>query len=141
LLGLLGFIVVSLAIVGIPAYLLATGGRLLPIFTMAMPGIVAVVLARRLVLDVLRNRSPSPVVLADWIGDSAIVIVWVALVLTSIVQHQGWMRGALEYALYSVIGLFLVGMPIYWWLGGEQRVVVGLTARAVAGRWPWSADG
>ena len=48
------FIAETLAIVGIPAYLLATNPKLLPI---AMPGIVALVLARRLALKVLRNRT------------------------------------------------------------------------------------
>lgn len=68
MLALVGFVAVSLGIVGIPVYLLATDSKFLPIATMAAQGIVAVVLARRLALKVLRNRTPSPVVLADWIA-------------------------------------------------------------------------
>ncbi len=126
--------------VGMPAYLLATDSKFLPIATMAAQGIVAVVLARRLALKVLRNRTPSPVILADWIGDGASVIAWVAVVLASIGRNQGWMHGAFEYAMAGILGLILVGMPVYWWRG-QRRVVLSLTARAVAGRWPWSAGG
>jgi hypothetical protein len=103
-------------------------------------GIAAVVLASQLALKVLRNRTPSPVGLADWIGDAAVVIVWVATVLANIGQNQGWMHGAFEYALDSIFGLLLVGLPVYWWRG-KRFVVLALTARAVAGRWPWSAGG
>jgi hypothetical protein len=138
LLLLVGFVALGLAFVGIPAYLLATDSKFLPIATMAVQGIVAVVLARRLALKVLRNRTPSPVVLADWISDSAFVIGWVVLVLASIGQNQGWMHGAFEYTMAGILGLFLVGMPVYWWRG-QRRVVLALTARAIAGRWPWSA--
>jgi hypothetical protein len=141
LLGLLGFIAVSLAIVGIPVYLLTRGGRFLPIFTITMQGVIVVVLARRLVRDVHRDRTPSAVVMADWIGDSAYVTAWVALLVVSIAQHQGLMHGAFQYAMFGIMGLFLVGLPVYWFVGGEQRAVLALTARAVAGRWPWSAGG
>jgi hypothetical protein len=34
--------------------------------------------------------------LADWIGDRAFVLAWVAIALTTIGQHQGWMHGAFE---------------------------------------------
>jgi hypothetical protein len=105
---------------------------------MVAQGIVAVVLARRLALKVLHNRTPSPVVLGDWIGDLALPIGWVAVVVASIGQDQGWMHGAYEYALGSILGLLVVGMPVYWWRG-QRRLVLVLTARAVAGRWPWSA--
>jgi len=133
-------IAAGLAIVGIPVYLLATKSKFLPIAIVAVQGFVAVVLARRLAQKVLRNRTPSPVVLADWIGDSAVVIGWFAVVLTSIGQNQGWVHGAFEYAMGSILGLCVAGMPVYWWRG-QRRVVLALTARAVAGRWPWSAGG
>jgi len=89
-------------------------------------------------VKVVRNRAPSPKILGDWIGDLALVIVWVAVVVASLGRIQGWMHGAFEYVMFSVLGLFAVGMPVYWWRG-QQRVVLALTARAVAGRWPWSA--
>lgn len=138
LLALVGLIAVGLAIVGIPVYLIVTDSTFLPIATTAAQGIVTVVLARRLALEVVRNRAPSPVVLAEWISDSAVVIAWFATVLTSIGQHQGWLHGAFEYAMLGILGLFLVGMPVYW-IRGQRRVVLALTARAVGGRWPWSA--
>lgn len=106
--------------------------------TMALQGLAAILYAKRLALKVLRNRNPSPVQLADWISDSAIVIMWVAGLIVSIGQLQGWMHGAVKYATLSVLGLFVVGMPHYWWRG-QRRLARALTARAVAGRWPWSA--
>lgn len=138
LLGLVGLIAVGLAIVGIPVYLAVTDSKFLPIATMALQGIVGVVLARQLALEVLRNRAPSPVVLAEWLSDSAIVIGWAISLLANIGQHQGWMHGAFEYAMFGILGLFVVGMPVYWFRG-QRRVVLALTARAVGGRWPWSA--
>jgi hypothetical protein len=143
LLLLLGVIVAGfaiLAIVGIVVYLIATDSKYLPIATAAVQGILAGVLARELVLKVLRNRTPSPVILADWISDAAVVTSFVVCVLAGTGQYEGWMHGALEYAVTSILGLFLVGMPIYWWRG-KRRVVLALTARAVDGRWPWSAGG
>jgi hypothetical protein len=137
---LAGFIAASLAIVGIFAYLLATDSKYLLIIAMALQGFLAITYARRLAVKVLRNRTPSPVILADWIGDLALVIAWVAAALASFGQIQGWMHGAFEYAMDSSFGLLLVGMPAYWWRG-QRRVVLALTARAVAGRWPWSAGG
>lgn len=86
----------------------------------------------------LRNRMPSPAVLADWIGSSAGVIVWVAALLVSIGNTQGWMHGTFEYAIIGICELFLVGVPVYQWRG-RQRVVLALTTRAAAGSWPWSA--
>lgn len=136
----LAIVVAGLAIFGIPTYLIATDSKFAPIAVMALQGIVAVDLARRLVVKVLRNRTPSPKILADWIGDSTLVIAWAAVVLTSFGRIQGWMHGASEYVMLSILGLFAVGMPVYWWRG-QQRAVLAPTARAVAGRWPWSAGG
>ncbi len=89
----------AIAIVGVLVYLLATHPKYLPIVAITMQGIVAVELARRLAVKVLRNRTPSPVVLADWIGDGAFVIGWVAIALLTIGREQGWMHGAFEYAM------------------------------------------
>lgn len=137
---LAGLIAAAIAIAGILVYLLATHPKYLPIVTITVQSILAVEFARRLAVKMLRNRTPSPVVLADWIGDGAFVIVWVAIALVSIGQHQGWMHGTFEYATGGICGLFVVGMPVYWWRG-QRRVVLALTARSVAGRWPWSASG
>jgi hypothetical protein len=60
-----------LALVGLFAYLLATDSKDLPIPLMALQGLVVITYARRLALKILRNRSPSPVILADWISESA----------------------------------------------------------------------
>jgi hypothetical protein len=136
LLWLLGF----LAVVGVFAYFLVTDWKDLQILTLALQALIAATYVKRLVVKVLRNRAPSPKVLAGWIGDSAIVIVWVAIVLASFGRIQGWMHGAFEYVMYSTFGLLAVGMPVYWWRG-RQQIVLSLTARAVAGRWPWSAGG
>jgi hypothetical protein len=138
--AVLAILAAGLAIIGIPAYLIATDSKFTPIALMVLQGIVAVVLAKRLAVKVVRNRAPSPKILADWIGDLALVIVWVAVVAASFGRIQGWMHGAFEYVMFSILGLFAVGMPVYWWRG-QQRVVLALTARAVAGRWPWSAGG
>jgi peptidoglycan/LPS O-acetylase OafA/YrhL len=129
-----------LAIVGMIVYLIATDSKYLPIATAAVQGIAAGVLARELVLKMLRNRTPSPIILADWIGDAAVVIAFVVCVLAGVGQYEGWMHGAFEYATSSILGLFVVVMPVYWWRG-KRRVVLALTARAVDGRWPWSAEG
>jgi hypothetical protein len=138
LLLLVGFIAATLAIVGIPLYLVVTSPRLGPIVVTVIQGLVAIQLGRRLVLEVLRNRAPSPVILAEWISDSALVITWTVIVLASIGREQGRMHGAVEYAAATFLGVFLVSMPVYWWRG-QHRVVLALTARSVAGRWPWSA--
>jgi hypothetical protein len=69
---------------------------------------------RRLAVKVLRDSSPSPVVLADWIGDATVVIALVAVALLSIGQDQGCMHGAFEYAMGGICGLFVVGIPVYW---------------------------
>jgi len=129
LLALAGFIGICL---------LFAGSRFQAYTIIAVQGTVAVVLARRLALDVLRNRAPSPAVLADWIDDAALVAAWLVVVLTSIGQSQGWMHGALRWAVLGLLGLFAAGMPAYWWRG-KRRVVQALTARALAGQWPWPA--
>jgi hypothetical protein len=135
---LVGFIAAILALVGIPVYLIATDSKYLPIATVAMQGIIAVIFASKFVLKVLRNRTPSPVILADWIGDSAVVMAFVVGLLGGIGRYAGWMHGAFEYAMGSILGLFAVGLVVYW-VWGQRRVALALTARAVAGRWPWSA--
>jgi hypothetical protein len=66
---------------------------------MAAQGIVAVELARRLALKVLRNHA-------------ALVVGWMVSVLASIGTNQGWMHGAFEFAMLSVLGLYLVGLPV-----------------------------
>ena len=140
LVGLIPAALAVLAIVGLIVYLVATGSRYELIALMALQGIVAVVLASQLARKVLRNRTPSPLILADWIGDGAFMIVWLVIVLSTIGESQGWTHGAFEYAIDSILGLFVVGLPVYWWWG-KRRVVLALTARAVDGRWPWSAGG
>jgi hypothetical protein len=126
---------------GISAYLIVAGSEYQArIGLTALQGFLAIVYGRRLALKVAGNRTPSPVVLAGWIGDSALVIMWVVSVLAGICELQGWMHGAVEYAVLSIAGLFAVGMPVYWWRG-QRRLVLALTARAVAGRWPWPAGG
>jgi hypothetical protein len=127
-----------LAVVGVFAYFLVTDWKDLPIITLTLQALIVATYAKRLVVKVLRNRAPSPKILADWIGDLAIMIVWVAVVLSSFGRIEGWMHGAFEYVMLSIFGLLAVGMPAYWWRG-QQRVVLALTSRAVAGRWPWSA--
>jgi len=136
----IGFVAASLAVVGMSVYLLVTQSNYLAITTTALQGFLVVTYARQLALKVLGDRAPSPVVLADWIDDSALVIMWAAVLLASIGHIQGWMHGAYEYATNSILGLFAVAMPVYWWRG-RRRVVLALTARSVAGRWPWSAGG
>ena len=128
---LAGLVVASLV-------LLATHSKYLPIAVIAGQCTIAVWYAGTLAVKMLRDRAPSPVVLADWIGDGAFVIVWIAIALASVGQHQGWMHGAFEYTTIGLCGLFAVSMPVYWWRG-KQRAVLALTARATAGRWPWSA--
>jgi hypothetical protein len=130
-------VIAVVAGLGFGIYLAVTNSKLFPIALMTTQGIVAVELARRLALEVVRDRAPSPVVLADWIDDSAVVIAWAALFLANIGEHQGWMHGAFQVTMLGVLGLFVVGMPLYWWRG-KQRVVQALTGRAVAGQWPWA---
>jgi hypothetical protein len=133
LLWLIGF----LAVVGVFAYFLVTDWKDLRILTLALQVLFVATCAKQLVVKVVRNRAPTPVVLADWIGDLARLMAWVVVVISTIGQNLGWMHGAFEYALVSILVLFVVGMPVYWWRG-QQRVVLALTARSVAGRWPWS---
>jgi hypothetical protein len=118
--------------------LMATHSKYLQIVVIAFQSTIAVWFAGTLAVKMLRDRTPSPVVLADWIGDGALVIVWIAIALASVGQYQGWMHGAFEYTTTSLCVLFAVSMPVYWWRG-KQWVVLALTARAIAGRWPWSA--
>jgi hypothetical protein len=118
--------------------LMATHSKHLPIVVIAMQSTIAVWSAGTLAGKMQRDRTPSPVVLADWIGDVALVIVLTDAALANVGQHQGWMHGAFEYTTLALCGLFTVTMPVYWWRG-KQRVVLALTARATAGRWPWSA--
>lgn len=129
-----------LALVWLFTYLLATDSKDLPIPMMALQGLVVITYARRLAVKILRSRSPSPVMLADWISDSARVIAWTVVLLITIAEFEGCMHGALRYALAGILGLFIVCMPLYWWRG-QRRLVLALTERLVAGRWPWSAGG
>jgi hypothetical protein len=125
-------------LIGLLAVGLATNSKYLPTVLIGAQVLAAFLLARPLAMKVLRNRSPSPVILADWIGDAAMVFVWVALLFIDISQSLGWMHGAIENAAFSIVGLFLVGVLIYRWRG-QRRLVLVLTALAVAGQWPWSA--
>ena len=140
LVGLIAAGLALLAIVGFIVYVIATDSKYLPIVTTAIQVIIVVVFASELVLKVRRNHTPSPVILADWIDDAAVVMVFVVCLLAGIGRDEGWMHGAFEYVTSSILGLFIVAMPVYWWRG-KRRVVLALTARAVAGRWPWSAGG
>lgn len=128
------------AVIGVFAYVLVTDWKDLPILLLALQALIAATYAKELVVNVVRNRAPTPVVIADWIGDLAVLIGWLVVVISGIGQHLGWMHGAFEYALVSVLVLFAVGMPVYWWRG-QRRVVLVLTARSIAGRWPWSVGG
>jgi hypothetical protein len=136
LLWLIGFF----AVVGVFAYFLVTDWKALPFLTLALQALILATSAKRLIVKVVRNRAPTPVVLADWIGDLALLIGWVVAVISAIGRNLGWMHGAFEYALISMLVVFAVGMPAYWWKG-QRRVVLALTARSVAGRWPWSVGG
>lgn len=136
LLWLIGFI----AVIGVFAYFLVTDWKDLPILLLALQAFLAATYAKRLVVKVVRNRTPTPVVIADWIGDLAVFIGWFVVVISGIGRQLGWMHGAFEYALVSIFVLFAVAMPVYWWRG-QRRVALALTARSVAGRWPWSVGG
>jgi len=39
-------------------------------------------------------------------------LMWATLLFGSTAQLQGWMHGAVKYATLSVLGLFVVGMPL-----------------------------
>jgi hypothetical protein len=65
------------------------------------------------------------------------VIMWTVILVTTIGDFEGWMHGAFRYAVGSVAGLFLVGLPLYWWRG-KRLLLSALTARAASGRWPRS---
>jgi hypothetical protein len=136
LLWLVGF----LAVVGVFAYFLVTDWHDLPILTLVLQSLILATFAKELVLKVVRSRTPTPVALADWIGDLARLIGWIAVVISAIGQNLGWMHGAFKWALSCILVLFVVGMPLYWWKG-QRRVVLALTARSVAGQWPWSVGG
>jgi hypothetical protein len=136
LLWLIGFS----AVIGVFAYFLVTDWKDLPILLLALQAIIAATCAKELLVKVVRNRAPTPVLLADWIGDLALLLGWLVVMISGIGQHLGWMHGAFQYALVSTLVLFTVGMPAYWWRG-QRRVVLALTARSVAGRWPWSVGG
>jgi hypothetical protein len=138
LLAQVGLAAAALAIVGVPVYLAITNWKLLSILTLAMQGLLTLVLARRLALKVLGNRAPSPVILADWIDDAAILIGVVATLIASIAQHQRWMHAAFEFTMLGILGLLTVGMPVFWWRG-KRQLTRALTGHAVAGQWPWSA--
>jgi len=140
LVGVIAAGLALLAVVGFIVYLIATDSRYLPIVITAMQVIIVVVFASELVRKVLRNRTPSPVTLADWIDDAAVVMVFVVCLLGGIGQDEGWMHGTFEYVISIILGLLAVGLLVYWsW--GKRRVVLALTARAVDSRWPWSAEG
>ena len=138
LLALVGYIALAVAIVGVPIYLGVTDSKFLPIATLALQAFVVVTYARRLAFKVLRNRAPSPVILADWVSDAALTVAWFGSIAANIGEQQGWMHGAYKYGLFGILGLLAVAMPLYWWRG-QQRLILALTARAVGGRWPWSA--
>jgi hypothetical protein len=95
--------------VGVFAYFLVTDWKDLPTITLALQVLLVATYAKRLVVKVVRNRTPSPKILADWIGDLAFVITWVAIALTSFGRIQGWMHGAFDYVMLSIFGLFAVG--------------------------------
>jgi hypothetical protein len=124
--------------VGLGIYFAVTKSGFLPIAVVTAQGIAAVVLARRLGREVLRTRAPSPAVLADWLDDSAALVAWVTTVLANVGEQEGWLHGPFEYTVLGILGLFLLGAPVYWWRG-KRHVVRLLTARAVAGQWPWAA--
>lgn len=136
----LAILAVGLAVLGIPIYLIATSSKYQWLGIAGLQGLVTVELARQLAVKVLRNRAPSPKNLADWMGDAAVLIGFVFVVLVSIGEYEGWMHGAFSYATDSILGVLVVGLPVYWWRG-KQRLVLALTARAIAGQWPWSATG
>ncbi len=129
-----------LAAVGVFAYFLVADWNDLPTLVLVPQALLVATYAKRLVVNVARNRTPTPVVLADWIGDLALFIGWFVVVISGIGRQLGWMHGAFEYVLVCILVLFAVAMPVYWWRG-QRRVVLALTARSVAGRWPWSVGG
>jgi hypothetical protein len=133
---LIGFV----AVIGVFAYFLVTDWKDLPIILLALQALLAATYAKELVVKVVRNRSPTPVLIADWIGDLALLIAWFFILISGIGRQLGWMHGAVEYALMSILALFAVGMPVYWFWG-QRRAVISLTARSVAGQWPWSVGG
>ncbi len=108
------------AVIGVFAYFLVTDWKDLSILLLALQVIITATYAKELVVNVVRNRTPTPVVIADWIGDLALLVGWFVVVMSGIGQHLGWMHGALEYALVSIFALFAVGMPVYWWWGQRR---------------------
>jgi hypothetical protein len=74
-LGLVGF----LAAIGFFAYFLATDSNDVWIPLIALQGWIGITYATRVVVKVLRNRSPSPVATAELISDSAHVIMWTVI--------------------------------------------------------------
>jgi hypothetical protein len=136
LLWLIGFF----SAVGVFAYFLVADWKDLPILILVPQALILAISAKELVVKVVRNRAPTPVLIADWIGDLGLLTGWVVVVITTIGRNLGWMHGAFEYAVGGMLVLYAVGMPVYWWKG-KRRIVLALTARSVAGRWPWSAGG
>lgn len=128
-----------LAVLGLFVYFLATNSKDLLIPLMALQGFVLLTYVTQLAAKV-RKRSPSPEDVVEWISDSAFVLLWAALLFESVGQREKWPQGAYDDALIGVSGLFLIGTIFYWWRG-KRLLISALTARAAAGRWPWSAGG
>jgi hypothetical protein len=53
----------------------------------------------------------------------------VVVVLASIGQLRGWMHGMFRDFIGSVLVLYVIGSPVYWF-GGKRRLIAALRTRA-----------
>jgi hypothetical protein len=112
---------VPLAVLGLAIYLGVARQADATLLTIALQGVVCLVVLENLVSEVLRKPGRSPEKRMHLITRAGLLLCFATGLVADVGRQQGWMHGAYEYAVTAILSLLVLGTIAYW-LVGERRL-------------------
>ena len=122
-------VVVPLAGIGFLIFLGLTHSPAIFIILGAGNVIFIIQAVHRVVLNLADKHPQTADRMADRLGLIANLVVALVMALAFVGEVRGWMHGTFRVVVLGVLGLYLLGAPIYWY-GGRRRLIEVLRTRA-----------
>jgi hypothetical protein len=135
LIALLAVVVIPLAVIGLIIYVASRHPSVIFILVSVLDGVVVIQATHRVVLN-LAERPQSAEQLARRLSLLAQLLGAAVVALAAIGQLRGWMHGMFRDVIATVLVLYAIASPVYWF-GGKRRLIGMLSART-AGNEPGS---
>lgn len=128
LIALFAVVGIPIAVIGFTIYLAARHPSVILIIVSVLDGVIVIQAAHRVILN-LAERPQSAEQLVQRLSLVAQLIGAVVAALAAIGQVRGWMHGMFRDVVMTVLVLYVIAAPVYWF-GGKRRLIAMLKPRA-----------